>query len=232
MEPRHTRRTPTDRHRGDVVGQRPLAYPFSDVVTSAAALRQLVGEPWQLNVCKLLPALDAHCRAFLARCPFLLIGTADATGRCDVSPRGDAPGFVTPLDDQTLLLPERPGNRRADTLRNLLDNPHVGLLCLIPGVDETLRVNGRAALVRDAALLERAVVHGNRPVLAIAVEVEECFLHCGRSFKRAHLWDTASWLRRAALPSLAQMLMDQVQPRDVTLEELEHDVEEAYTHLY
>jgi PPOX class probable FMN-dependent enzyme len=171
-------------------------------------------------------------RAFLARCPFLLIGTADATGNCDVSPRGDAPGFVTPLDDTTLLIPERPGNRRADTLSNILDNPHVGLLCLIPGVDETLRVNGRAALVRDAALLERAVVHGNRPVLAIAVEVEECFLHCGRSFKRTHLWDTASWLRRADLPSLAQMLMDQVQPRDVTLEELENDVEEAYTHLY
>jgi predicted pyridoxine 5'-phosphate oxidase superfamily flavin-nucleotide-binding protein len=102
-----------------------LAYPFSEVVTSKDALRQLVGEPWQLNLCKQLPALDAHCRAFLARCPFVLIGTAAAAGTCDVSPRGDAPGFVTPLDDKTLLIPERPGNRRADTLRNILDNPHV-----------------------------------------------------------------------------------------------------------
>lgn len=185
MGQRHPRRTPTDHRQGAASGQRPLAYPFSDVVTSEEALRRLVGEPWPLNVCKQLPALDAHCRAFLARCPFLLLGTADAAGTCDVSPRGDAPGFVTPLDDKTLLIPERPGNRRADTLRNILDNPHVGLLCLIPGVDETFRVNGRAALVRDAALLERAVVHGHRPVLAIAIEVEECFLHCGRSFKRA-----------------------------------------------
>jgi PPOX class probable FMN-dependent enzyme len=208
------------------------AYPSSDVVTSKDALRRLVGEPWPLNVCKLLPALDAHCRAFLTRCAFLLIGTADAAGTCDVSPRGDAPGFVAPLDDTTLLIPERPGNRRADTLRNILDNPHVGLLCIVPGVDETLRVNGRAALVRDAALLERAAVHGQRPVLAIAVEVEECFLHCGRSFKRAHLWETASWSHRAELPSLAQMLMDQVRPRDVTLAELENEVEEAYTRLY
>ena len=185
MGPRHTRRGLTDRRQGDELAPRPLAYPFSDFVTSAAALHQLVREPWQLNVRRQLPALDAHGRAFLARCPFLLIGTADATGNCDVSPRGDAPGFVTPLDDKTLLIPERPGNRRADTLRSILDNPHVGLLCLIPGVDETFRVNGRAALVRDAALLERAVVHGHRPVLAIAIEVEECFLHCGRSFKRA-----------------------------------------------
>ena len=169
------------------------AYPFSDVVTSKDVLRQLVGEPWPLNVCKQLPALDAHCRAFLARCSFLLIGTADAAGNLRRLAAGDAPGFVAPLDDTTLLIPERPGNRRADTLRNILDNPHVGLLCIVPGMDETLRVNGRAALVRDAALLERAGVHGKHPVLAIAVEVEECFLHCGRSFKRAHLWDTASW---------------------------------------
>src|SRR5688500_15452476 len=119
MGPRHTRRMPTHHRQGDESGQRTLAYPFSDVVTSEEVLRQLVGEPWQLNDCKQLPALDAHCRAFLARCPFLLIGTADATGTCDVSPRGDAPGFVTPLDAKTLLIPERPGNRRTDTLSNI-----------------------------------------------------------------------------------------------------------------
>ena len=209
-----------------------LAYPFTDLVTSKEALREIVGEPWDLNLCKQLPALDAHCRAFIARCPFLLIGTVDAAGKCDVSPRGDPPGFVLALDDKTLVIPERPGNRRADTLHNILEHPRVGLLFLIPGMDETLRVNGRAALVRDETILDRATVHGKRPALGIAVEVEECFLHCGRSFRRARLWDATSWPERGALPSLAQMLMDQAKPSDVTLEELEHEVEDAYTRLY
>ncbi len=209
-----------------------LAYPFAQLVTSREALRAIVGEPWELNVCKQLPALDAHCRAFVGRCPFLLIGTDDATGRCDVLPRGDPPRFVLALDDKTLVIPERPGNRRADTLHNILEHSRVGLLFLIPGMDETLRVNGRAALVRDDAILNRATVHGKRPTLGIAVEVEECFLHCGRSFQRARLRDATSWPERGALPSLAQMLMDQAKPSDVTLQKLEHEVEDAYTRLY
>ena len=209
-----------------------LTYDFQDVVASEAALRELVGEPWELNLCKQLATLDDHGRAFIARSPFALIGTADAEGKCDVSPRGDAPGFALVLDDKTLVVPERPGNRRVDTLRNILANPHVGLLFLIPGSDETLRVNGRAAIVRDEAILERMAVDGKRPLLAVAVEVEECFLHCGRAFKRARLWDAAHWPQRSELPSLARMLMDQVKPADLTLEELERDIEAAYQRLY
>lgn len=209
-----------------------LTYTFQAPVTSAADLRDLIGEPWDLNLCKQLSALDDHCRAFIARSPFVLVGTSNASGRCDVSPKGDSPGFVLPLDEKTLVVPDRPGNRRADTLRNILDNPHVGLLFIIPGLDETLRVNGRAVIVRDQDILARCAAGDKLPLLAIAVEVEECFLHCGRAFKRAHLWESDAWLPRHLLPSLARMLMDQAKPNDITLAELEQEIDDAYQRLY
>ena len=209
-----------------------LSYPFTDRVTSLGELRDLIGTPWEVNLCKQLDSLDAHCRAFIARAPFMVVATSDGAGRCDVSPRGDAPGFVQVLDEKTLLVPERPGNRRADTLRNVLENPRAGLLFLIPGADETLRVNGRAAIVRDRSLLARCAVRGKEPLLAIALEVEECFIHCGRSFKRARLWDTETWPEGGSLPSLAHILMDHAHPANCTLQELEQDVAEAYARLY
>ncbi len=147
--------------------------PFRDIVTSEAALRELLGEPSDLVIRKQLAALDRHSRAFIALSPFVLVGTAGADGACDVSPRGDAPGFVLTLDEKTLVIPERPGNRRADTLRNILQTGAVGLLFVIPGVEETLRVNGRACLVRDAAILERLAARGKQPPIAIGVEVDE-----------------------------------------------------------
>ena len=203
--------------------------PFTDLVTSEVALRELLGHPGELVIRKQLSALDGHCRAFIALSPFLAIGTTSATGTCDVSPRGDAPGFVAVLDERTLAIPERPGNRRFDTLRNILQTGAVGLLFLIPGIEETLRVNGRASLVRDAALLERLAARGKPPWLAIGVEVEECFLHCAKAFKRAQLWEAASWPERTALPSLAQMLLDQACPPDTTVDELAAQIEESYT---
>jgi PPOX class probable FMN-dependent enzyme len=202
---------------------------FTDVVTSEAALRALLGEPSELVVRKQLSALDQHCRAFIALAPFLTIATTSAAGACDVSPRGDAPGFVAVLDDRTLLIPERPGNRRFDTLRNIIDTGMVGLLFIIPGIEETLRVNGRACLVRDAAILEGLAARGKLPWLAIAVEVEECFLHCAKAFKRSRLWDQAAWPERAALPSLAQMLNDQVCLSSTSVEALEARIAESYT---
>lgn len=205
---------------------------FTDIVTSEAALRELIGSPSELVRHKQLTALDSHCQAFIALSPFLLIGTVNAVGDCDVSPRGDAPGFVQVLDETTLVIPERPGNRRIDTLRNILQTPHVGLLFLIPGRGEMLRVNGRACLMRDAALLERAIVQGKRPLIAIGVEIDECFLHCAKAIKRSKLWDQRERTEHAKLPSFGRMLLDQTQLTDMTAQELDTYLEEDYKHLY
>ena len=206
---------------------------FQQVVTGSDELRELVGEPLELSLRKQLSSLDQHCRAFIARSPFLLIGTSNASGRGDVSPKGDPPGFVQVLDDRTLMIPDRPGNRRLDSLLNILENPQVGLLFLVPGVEETLRVNGRATIVRDEELLETAIVNGKRPHLAIVVEVQEAFIHCAKALKRSHLWDHDSQVERGELPSMAQMMMDQASPSDCTIDELEERIEESYkTRLY
>ena len=207
--------------------------PFRDLIADEPALRALLGTPSELVLKKQITALDGHCRTFIALAPFVAVATADAAGRADVSPRGDAPGFVQVLDDYRLAIPERPGNRRADTLRNVLQTGRVGLLFIIPGFEETLRVNGRAWLTRDAALLERMTARGKMPPLAIGVAVEEAFLHCAKAFKRSRLWEADSWPSREALPSLASMLLDQAGPCDVTLDELERQVADSYvTRLY
>lgn len=201
--------------------------PFRDRVTSERELRDLIGEPSELALKKQLSALDAHCRAFIARSPFLLMATANAAGQCDVSPKGDTPGFVLVLDDMHLAIPDRPGNRRLDGMRNLLENPHVGLIFLVPGKEETLRVNGRAWIIHDDDILARAEVAGKRPQLAIGVRVEECFFHCPKAFKRSQLWRPAGWPDPSALASMARMLHDQAKPA-TPLEELERRLEEGY----
>jgi len=156
-------------------------------ITDLSTLRALVGTPGERAVRKQLPALDQHCLNFIEQSPFMLLGTSGADGRCDVSPKGDRPGFVLALDGTTIVIPDRPGNKRLDSLQNILANPHVGLLFLIPGMDETLRVNGTAEIVQDDDLFERLAVDGRRPQLAIVVHVQETFLHCARSFLRARL---------------------------------------------
>jgi hypothetical protein len=155
------------------------------------------------------------------------LGTADAAGNCDVSPKGDPPGFVYVHDDRTLVIPDRPGNRRIDSLTNILQNPHVGLLFLIPGMDETLRVNGTAQVVRDPSLLERLAIDGKPPLLAIVVRIDQCFLHCGKSFLRAKLWDAPHFVDRLTLPTLAEMIQDQIRPPDRTEEEHRRIIAEA-----
>jgi len=205
-----------------------MATRFGSTIESERDLREMVGTPGDLAVRKQLPHLDKHCQAFIARSPFVLIGTVGANGAGDVSPRGDAPGFVLILDEKTLAIPERPGNRRVDTLRNIVQTSTVGLLFLIPNVEETLRVNGRACLTRDPEVLERTAAQGKQPLLAIGVEVEECFLQCAKVLKRSKLWDTSTWPDRATLPTLAQMLHDQIQPVGATVEDLEAQVRESY----
>ncbi len=196
-------------------------------LTSISELRELVGSPSERAVRKQLAFLDAHCRAFVEHSPFMLLGTSALDGRCDVSPKGDQPGFVLVEDDTTLVIPDRPGNKRFDSLQNILQNPHVGLLFLIPGMDETLRVNGSAALVRDEDLLQRLAVDGKPPLLAIVVNVQEAFLHCGKSSLRAQVWDATRHVRRTTLPSLSRMIADQTRPTDRPQIEHERVIEAA-----
>ena len=205
---------------------------FDYVIREEGALREIVGVPVARSVQKERSTLDQHCRAFIARSSFLLIATAGADGRCDISPKGDAPGFVLVLDDRRLVIPDRPGNKRLDGMKNLLANPHVGLIFLVPGREETLRVNGRAWITRDPGLLERSAVQGRTPLLAIGVEVEQCFLHCAKAFRRSQLWTHEQWPGPDTLPSLACVLFDQIRPDGVTLEEYERDIAEGAKRLY
>jgi hypothetical protein len=204
------------------------------VVASEAQLRELYGHPGARAVAKEQAVLNADCRAFIAHSPFLVMGTAGADGRCDVSPKGDAPGFVHVLDDQHLVIPDRLGNNRLDGLRNILDNGHVGLIFLIPGREDTLRVNGRVRIVRDEALLERLAVNGKRPVTALLVEVEQAFMHCARAFKRAGLWEPERWPDAGGVRSMQRMIWDLLpeKPAATTVEQYERDSDEKLKTLY
>jgi PPOX class probable FMN-dependent enzyme len=205
---------------------------FAGVVTSEAHLREVIGPPIPRSVAKEIDHLDVHCRALIASSPFVLIASSDAAGRMDVSPKGDPAGFVQVLDDHTLAIPDRPGNRRADTFSNVLENPGVGLIFLIPGKLETLRVNGRARIVSDLALRERMAVKGKTPALALVVTVEQAFIHCGKCMIRSGLWDKESWPEVEELPSHAQCLVDHGKLRE-TVEEVQASIEQARrTRLY
>lgn len=193
--------------KGDMI----MGYTVNPDFTIAdeQALRALFAPTHPLAALKSLPTLDAHARAFIHRAPFLCLGTQNREGRADVSPRGDPVGFVQVLDDHTLAIPDRPGNNRLDTLANILSNPNVGLLFLIPGFDDTLRVNGQATLVTDPDLLARMAVIDRVPKLAIVVKVSEVFLHCAKALRRSHLWDQSHLQNRADMPSLMRILHDQ-----------------------
>lgn len=203
--------------------------PFEQLITSEQELRAIVGTPAARAVLKERQVLDQHCRAFIAHSPFVLVATAAADGRCDVSPKGDAPGFALVLDDRRLVIPDRPGNKRIDGMRNLLTNPHIGLLFLVPGREDTLRVNGRAWITRDPELLGRCVAHGKTPLVAIGVEVEECYFHCAKAFRRAQLWAPDRWPSPGVLPSFACVLFDQIKPEGLTLQDYERDIDENTT---
>lgn len=165
-----------------------------DQVTTVAELHALLGEPMPQALVKERDRLHERDLEWLAASPFCLVATAGRDGSCDVSPKGDPPGFTLVLDERTIVLPERPGNRRADGFHNLLENPHVGLIYFLPGRGDTLRINGRARLVRDAPYFDRLmVVKGHRPSLAVVVEVEQVFHHCSKAFLRSRLWQPETW---------------------------------------
>jgi uncharacterized protein len=175
------------------------------LIESVQALEALYAAPSERAVLKQIDRLDGHCRAFIAASPFALLATCGHRG-ADSSPRGDAPGFARVLDEHTLLLPDRRGNNRIDSLRNVLENPAVGLLFLVPGVNESLRVNGDARISRDPALLARFEEHGRRPTTVLAVAVREAFIQCSKALVRSELWNPTKHVPRASLPSLGEIL--------------------------
>ncbi|WP_344661767.1 pyridoxamine 5'-phosphate oxidase family protein [Catenulispora subtropica] len=190
----------------------------STEITTAAELRALLGEPMERAVTKERTRLLPIDLQWLAASPFCLIATSDADGNCDVSPKGDPAGFVKVLSDSRVAIPERPGNRRADGYLNILSNPHVGLISVVPGRSESLRVNGRAKLVRDAPYFDDMVVKGHRPILAIEVDIEQIFFHCAKSFMRSKLWKPETW-EPEQLPHHA-VIVKSVQETRESLEEL------------
>jgi uncharacterized protein len=199
---------------------------FKNVITSSAALREVIREPGELVKAKEINFLDVHCKSLIARSPFVLIATSNKAGRCDVSPKGDPPGFVQVLSDKHLAIPDRPGNARLDSIENILENPHVGLLFVIPGTKETLRINGKAVITKDETILEKATVDGKRPTLAIGVEVEEAFIHCAKAFIRSNLWKSETWPSLEGLPSFAKMLLDHVNAEDIKTEMTEKQLDD------
>jgi PPOX class probable FMN-dependent enzyme len=179
-------------------------------ITTESELRALHAAPSARALRKELDRLDRHCRGFIAHSPFLVMATADADGRLDATPRGGEPGFVAVADDRTLLLPDRPGNNRLDSLTNLTQRPEVGLLFMIPGVDETLRVNGAAELRDDPDLIERFQISRRPPTIVLRITVRQAYLHCAKALMRSRLWDPDSRIERAELPTLGEMLRDQL----------------------
>lgn len=200
---------------------------FSEVITSLEQLREIVGHPAQRNIHKVIPFLDDHCRQFIQKSPFMLLATSDLYGNMDISPKGDPPGFVQLLNEHTLAVPDRPGNRRADSLTNILNNPKVGLLFMIPGKRETLRVIGSAQIVTDPWLRERMAVNGKSPALAVVVKVEAAFIHCAKCVIRSHLWEPEFWPDLTGLAPLAQIIIDHAN-LTLDIDEYQKAIEENY----
>lgn len=196
-------------------------------IRNEAEIEALLGEPSQLVRSKVFDAVDEFAAAFIARAPLLLLATSDAEGRLDVSPKGDAPGFVVVEDERTLLLPERPGNKLAFGFRNILANPRVGMIFVVPGTTETLRVNGRAELTRDPALLERLAAKGKPALLVTRVTVEECFFHCGKAFLRSDLWNPSGWLRDFKV-NLGRQLAPRLGGGEEVAEQIEAGLADGY----
>ncbi len=185
----------------------PTSAPFDGRrITTEAELRAVIGDPLPIVCAKVASSLNELTRQFIARSPFLCLATSDADGNCDVTPRGDPSGFVRILDDRTVFMPERPGNRLADALRNIIANPHVGLLFLLPGITDTLRVNGRAWITDDAQLLAPSIHDGKLPRLGIVIEIDEAFTQCSKAFIRSQLWDPSTFQDRDTLPTNGEIM--------------------------
>ncbi len=199
-----------------------------DGITDQTTLREFYGQVGLLAERKVMKTLDKHSRRFIDLSPFLVLASADDQGQVDASPRGDAPGFVLAVSDTTLLLPDRPGNNRVDSFANVLANPGVGLIFFVPGIDETLRVNGTARVTTDAALLAGAEAQGKIPRAGLLIEIEQVFFHCAKALKRSRLWDPASHVERKSFPTLGRIIAEQTGA--ISPEEADARVEDGYRH--
>jgi uncharacterized protein len=209
--------------------RRTLGAMFTDVIGSEAELREIYSAARESTKQKILPRLDAHARRLIDASPFVLIGTTSSDGTGDVSPKGGPPGFVVVLDDEHLAIPDLAGNNLLDSIGNIVNGSGIGLIFLVPGVDETLRVNGRACVTTAPAVLDRCAVKDRRPKVAIGVTVTQQYMHCAKAFRRSALWDATTWPDRASIPTLGCILRDQ-RPAfvDVPVEQLDEMLEQGY----
>jgi len=198
-----------------------------NILRTEDALREVYGQASGRAAIKAIPSLDPHCRRFIELSPFLVMGSAAKDGPADVSPKGDIPGFVQVPDEHTMVIPDRPGNRRIDSMTNIVENPHVAVIFMIPGISETLRVNGRAHVSVDPDLLQSMAVNGKPAVSAIVVQVDEAYLHCAKAFIRSKLWDPSIQQDRKVLPPLSKILADHTNTV-VDVEAFEKQLEKAY----
>lgn len=209
-----------------------MEWTFEKIIDTEEELREIMGYPTEIVTRKTIHYIDEHCKSFIEKSPFITIATSDLNGNFDVSPKGDPAGFVKILSDQLLAIPDRPGNRKADTLSNIIQNPYIGLIFLIPGINETLRVNGEAKIVTDERVLELLSCQGKRPSLAIIVNVKEAFMHCAKCIIRSNLWMNIDGTQERSVPSLAKTLVDHGK-LDITYEELDDMIKnDEKTNLY
>lgn len=201
----------------------------ANTITDAQTLTGIIGDPSPMVANKELPAIDDYFRRYIELCPFLCLSSADSEGNQDVTPRGDPPGFVRILDPRTILIPDRKGNRRVDTMKNILENPNVGLVLFVPGIEEVVRINGKATITDDAALLAPSAVNGSVPELGIRIEIDTIFFHCAKAIKRSKLWDPETPIERSEFPSFGQIVRDQRMPEadvDATEKALQQEYRE------
>jgi PPOX class probable FMN-dependent enzyme len=217
-----------------------MTFEEKQFVTSLAELDAMVPPASGGAAGKTMHRIERYARQFIGLSPFCCLATSDGKGHADVTPRGDQPGFVRVIDEKTLLVPERPGNNRMDSLRNIIQHPSLGLLFLIPGFEDTLRVNGRGRVTKDPGLLAESAVDGKVPKFGVLVAVDEAFFHCAKAFRRSRLWDQKAHVPRNTMPTLARMIMDQMAeaahealPDQEAVSAVDADIEEDYrTQLY
>ena len=197
-------------------------------IKNETKLRTMYKNPGDLAVKKSLSHLDKHLRHFINLSPFLVLSTVRPDGYCDASPRGDAPGFVRVLDDKNIFLPDRPGNNRLDSLTNILSNPGIGLLFMIPGLEETLRVNGKAHIISDITLLKPSIVHKKIPKSGLKITINECYIHCGKALRRSKIWNNETHIKKGTYPSIGKILVDQQAAPGMSVEELDNFAEKEY----
>ncbi len=205
---------------------------FENIISTEKELREIMGHPNEIVINKTINYVDENCKKFIEKSPFITIATSDLKGNFDVSPKGDPAGFVKILNEKTLVIPDRPGNRKADTLTNIIQNPNVGLIFLIPGVRETLRVNGAAMIVTDKEILELLSCEGKVPSFAIIVNVKEAFMHCAKCIIRSNLWDKVDSNIDDEMPTLGKVLVEHSNVK-INPDELDKMIrEDEETNLY